>query len=234
VKIIAVSDLHGYLPPIPACDLLIVAGDLCPDMVGASSHAREEPDVQEAWLRGPFAQWAMALPLPREHKIVTWGNHDFVAYRGTHCATLARDLPVTVACDQQIDVLGLSLWISPWCDAFPGDWAFMRNPTDLRSVYDSVPMGTDLIVTHQPPRGYGDRELTGPDTFEHVGSVELLAAIERVRPQAVICGHIHRSFGAYTHMGVPIYNVSINDEDYRPTNPPTAVTVTPKQVARHG
>jgi hypothetical protein len=230
VRVVAVADLHGHLPAIPPCDLLIIAGDLCPDTVGASRHAREDPDIQDAWLRGPFSEWASRIPLPRDRKIVTWGNHDFVAQNGARRATLAGDLPVTVVVDDTVQALGLSIWASPWCDEFPGDWAFTRPPRELAAVYEAIPHGTSLIVTHQPARGYGDREFTGPGGFQHVGSVELLAAVERVRPQAVVFGHIHRGFGAYNHQGIAVYNVSVNDERYVPTHPVTALTVTPKHA----
>jgi Icc-related predicted phosphoesterase len=221
VKIVALSDLHGYLPAIPSCDLLILAGDLCPDSYGDARKAREHPEVQEPWLRGPFSEWLESIPLPRERKIATWGNHDFVAQ--PEGAALRQQLPITIASDEAIEVLGLKIWISPWCNRLPGEWAFMRDAMDLARIYEGIPTATDLIVSHQPPKGYGDLELTAPGRFQHVGSIELLHALERVRPQALVCGHIHRSFGAYAHAGIPIHNVSVMDENYRPTHPLTVL-----------
>jgi hypothetical protein len=105
----------------------------------------------------------------------------------------------------------MSVWATPWSNPFMR-WAFMKRPSDLERVYAAIPDGVDILVSHQPPLYHGDRTFNlGSGRIEHVGSRELLDAIERVRPKVVICGHVHGGFGCYEHQRIPIYNVSVVD-----------------------
>jgi hypothetical protein len=227
MRIVAVSDLHGYLPEIPRCDLLIVAGDICPDRFGPF-YARERPDLQATWFRETILPWVAEAPASQA--ILTWGNHDWCGQSAEWAPYLTReaaDRGASIVVDSTVRIVAggtpFSVWASPWSNRFM-HWAFMKAPADLVDTYSLIPAGVDVLVSHQPPRGFGDRfvdVITGK--VEHLGSIELLAAIERVAPRLVICGHIHGGHGGYVHAGVPIYNVSIVDEQYRHVFAPTVI-----------
>ena len=57
MRFVCVADLHGYLPEIPPCDVLLVAGDICPT-------DDERPATQRRWLHSTFATWLAGVPAP--------------------------------------------------------------------------------------------------------------------------------------------------------------------------
>jgi Icc-related predicted phosphoesterase len=227
MRIVALSDQHGYLPDIPPGDLMIVAGDVCPDGVGRFT-AMQRPDRQKVWFDDNIRPWMAAAPA--RHKLLTWGNHD---YCGQACdfradsPTKAAPGALQIVVDECVTVSAgdgaLSIWATPWSNLFM-EWAFMKTPEELETVYAQIPAGIDILVSHQPPYGHGDRFVhLGSGKVEHIGSRELLAAIERVRPRLVICGHIHDGHGRTQHQGIPICNVSVVNEQYRLVHRPTVI-----------
>jgi Icc-related predicted phosphoesterase len=229
MRIAAVSDLHGYLPEIPACDLLIIAGDVCPDRFGPLL-AMHDPDQQKAWFDRHVRPWLARAPAT--HKVLTWGNHDWCGQACDFSPDLsveARTTEFRILVDRSTrvptggDDSSITIWATPWSNQFM-NWAFMKPPTELADVYAAIPDRTDILVSHQPPFGYGDRLVDRRSgQIQHLGSRELLAAIDRVKPRLVICGHIHDGHGRYEHGGVPIYNASVVDEQYRLVHRPTVV-----------
>jgi predicted thioesterase len=229
MRIVAISDQHGYLPDIPPCDLLVVAGDVCPDRIGVRV-AMVYPEAQLAWFDLRVRPWLAAAPAT--HKLLTWGNHDWCGERCSFrddAPAHARSTDLQILVDEATTVPfadgagDLTVWATPWSNQFM-EWAFMKEPQALEPVYAAIPAGIDVLVTHQPPCGYGDGAYdVRARQVVPVGSRELLAAIERVRPRVVVCGHVHGGYGRYEHAGIPIYNVSIVNERYVPVNAPTVI-----------
>jgi Icc-related predicted phosphoesterase len=232
MRIAALSDQHGYLPEVPACDLLIVGGDVCPDRVGLSV-SKDEPARQRDWFDEHARPWLAASPAA--HRILTWGNHDWC---GQACSFDAdspavastTSLQILVDTSTSVPAHGaaggaITVWATPWSRQFM-NWAFMKSPDELAEVYEAIPEGVDILVSHQPPYGYGDRfvdERSGE--VEYLGSHELLAAIKRVKPRLVICGHIHGGYGHFECGRTLIYNVSVVNDQYHLVRPATVIDI---------
>lgn len=209
MRVAAIADLHGQLPALPASDLLVVAGDLCP---------HGEPEEQAAWLDGPFRGWLEAAPAGAI--VACAGNHDFVFQRAPEL--VPSDLPWTYLQDAGAEVGELRAWGSPWTPWF-FDWAF-NAPRDggeafLAERFAPVPGETDLLVLHGPPKGYGDRTVTGAD----VGAASALDLVDRVRPRLVVFGHIHEGRGGWKHGEARLLNVAAVDVEYRLRDEPVVV-----------
>ncbi|POS71866.1 Ser/Thr protein phosphatase [Diaporthe helianthi] len=84
---------------------------------------------------------------------------------------------------------GLTVYASPYTQSL-GDWGFQYKP-DQGHVYD-IEKGTDVAITHGPPRGVLDRT----NGRERGGSSELFAAVAASRPRVHCFGHIHEGWGA--------------------------------------
>jgi Icc-related predicted phosphoesterase len=209
MKIVAVSDLHGNLPEIPACDLLLLAGDLCP----ISNHA---PDYQAEWLDTRFRHWLQSLRhVP--HVIGVAGNHDFVFEQEP--ARVPNDLPWEYLQDSSTEYQGLKIWGTPWQTWFH-DWAFNGLPDQLQQKWELIPADTDVLVVHGPPHGYGDAVARG-DGVQHTGCPHLLARIEKIRPELVVFGHIHEGRGQWQlNEDTTLANVALLDAHYQAVHSP--------------
>jgi hypothetical protein len=171
MRIVALSDQHRCLPEIPPCDLLIVAGDVCPDLVEGHL-AGDRPERQRAWFDAHARPWLSRAPAT--HRILTWGNHDFC---GRACrfdsdapgAASSTELQIVLDRGTRVPARGaadqsISIWATPWSHEF------------------------DILVSHQPPLGHGDAsDDAATGEVVHLGSRELLDAIRRVKPSRVIC-----------------------------------------------
>jgi Icc-related predicted phosphoesterase len=196
----AYSDLHGMLPRVDPCDVLLLGGDVSP--------LEGERDVERmsAWIEGEFSDWLAACPADRI--LLVPGNHDFVFEARADWP----DLPAELLIDQLVDLDGVSLYASPWVPKLM-EWAFYGDDEKLKASAAAIPEDTDIWLEHGPPYGFLDRLWRDG---RHVGNSHTLNAMVAKPPQFFLCGHIHEAAGITEHHGVTIANNSFVDEFYEP------------------
>ena len=201
MRIVAIGDTHGLhrQVAIPDGDLLVHAGDLT-----RGGNLDELPD---------FVDWIDSLP--HTHKIVIAGNHDWCFQRQPNRARWLL-AGCTYLQDQAITLDGITFYGSPWQPWFH-DWAFNLRPgVEIAAKWELIPAGVDVMVTHGPPYGHGDRTWHGEDA----GCRDLMAAVARVRPRMHIFGHIHEGAGRSEDTSTVYVNASCCDLYYAAVNPP--------------
>ncbi len=208
MKILAMSDLHGYLPDdVPPCDLLLLAGDVCP----IENHTLA---FQHDWLDNDFRRWLQRLPA--RHIIGIAGNHDLIF---EHAPELVPgDLPWTYLQDSGVTWEGIKIWGTPWQPWF-FDWAFNGRPEQLQKIWSLIPDDTDILVVHGPPHGYGDAV---PERYgvRRTGCPHLLERIQTIQPRLAVFGHIHEGRGQWTVGRTILANVTMLNASYVPIYPP--------------
>lgn len=120
--------------------------------------------------------------------------------------------------DTACEVHGYKIWGSPWSPWFY-DWGFnLRRGPEIKAKWDLIPDETDILITHGPPLGHGDRcEPAG----NYAGCEDLLDVIQnRVKPMYNIFGHIHEGYGITTDSVTTYINASSLNEHYESVNTP--------------
>ncbi|GAD95011.1 Ser/Thr protein phosphatase family protein [Paecilomyces variotii No. 5] len=205
-RIVCVSDTHGYTPSeagfrLPKGDILIHAGDL----TNHGSMAELQKTID--WISNA----------DYEVRIIVAGNHDitldpeFYAQHGPKfhkqnlqdpqkCLELITASSSIVFLNHTSTTIRLTksegprtiftVFGSPY-SRFKGDWAFGYEPEGAYELWQQIPMGTDILVTHVPPKlpdsHHGDRVAFGCE--------ELYERLKSVRPMLAVSGHVHESRG---------------------------------------
>lgn len=206
MRIVAVADTHLFhidLDPVPDGDVFVHAGDLC-----------RGGDLDELRL---VVEWLNDLPHP--HKLVVAGNHDFCFERRAPAAEALIGGVCTYLRDSGATVDGVRFWGSPWQPWFY-DWAFnLRRGPALAAVWAKIPDATQVLITHGPPRGIGDRTHDG----RQEGCDDLLLALDRVQPALHLFGHIHEARGIWQRGPTTIVNATTSEC----MEPPTVLDLDP-------
>jgi 3',5'-cyclic AMP phosphodiesterase CpdA len=219
MRLVCLADTHLFHDEgfdVPDGDVLVHAGDLC-----------RKGDLEEL---AEAARWLASLPHRR--KVIIAGNHDWAFQREAVAARVllrSRVPGVVYLEDEPAVVDGVRFWGSPWQPEFNG-WAFNlpRGP-ELAKVWAKIPRNIDVLVTHGPPHGIGDR--SGEDGDVRAGCADLRARVADVAPRLHLFGHIHQDGGFWNEGWTAFANVTT----WECARPPTVIdidraTVTPVSV----
>jgi hypothetical protein len=98
--------------------------------------------------------------------------------------------------NSSIDIEGIKIWGSPITPSFGYGWAFNKDRGhDINEVWNTIPMDTDIVITHGPIYGYCDRT---SNTNTNVGCADLYHRLHEVKPHLHFSGHIHEAYGYKT------------------------------------
>ena len=206
MKIVSLSDTHTKHRQItiPKGDILIYAGDF---------EIRNIIDLVE------MRDWLNELPF--KYIVTIFGNHDFTEPASNEYLKEVFGKKIHYLCNDSIIIKGLRIWGSSYSPLF-NDWAWMKSDNNLKEIWDKIPKGTNIVVTHAPCYGILDQVLP---RMESVGSRTLKDRIKEIKPSIHLCGHIHESAGRYTDGKTDYFNVSVLDDMYQLVNEPTIIEI---------
>lgn len=204
MKIIAIADTHGFHKQVtvPAGDVLVVAGDICPQ--GTLQ------DIKK------FCTWLQEQPC--KYKIVVAGNHDkpFELENDLARKLLTRGVSgIIYLQDSVVEIEQVKFYGSPWTPTFM-NWYFMADrDAAIRKKWTMIPEDIDVLITHGPPATILDGARGLP-----LGCDDLLEKVLQIKPQYHVFGHIHEGYGSTRRNDTTFINASVCDGRYNPVNRP--------------
>jgi len=197
------ADLHGHLPEqLPECDIVLLSGGICP---------QAKPRIQLGWMDNWLSRWLWKIDKP---VFACAGNHDWPMQEFPEEVAGLR-LRWTYLQDRGAEYKGLKIWGTPWQRRF-FDWAFNLDELQLAGKWNLIPLDTDVLICHGPPKRFGDLVPRG----ELIGSESLLWRINDVRPKLVVFGHNHGGRGEWTFHETTLANVAMVGPGYEIAHEP--------------
>lgn len=219
MEILHISDTHNRhnkLELIPT-DILVHSGDF--------SGTGQPSEVQN------FMKWF--IKYPAKYKVLVAGNHDisFDSAKwedGNMPAWLKSLMEGYLSVSENFylensscKIEDIRLWGSPVTPRFGSPrWAFNVNRgSDIRKIWETIPGGTDVVITHGPVKGILDYI---PEDNFNAGCVDLGEILNRIKPRLHLSGHIHEGYGNFYDetSNITYSNASICNMRYEPVNKP--------------
>lgn len=212
LKILHISDthkMHGWLTIPKNIDIIIHSGD-------ASNIKSPYYNEQEML---DFIEWYSNLDI--DYKIYVGGNHDTSLEKKLITKELFTSKGITYIEHESIEIEGLKIFGSPYTPEF-NNWAFNVKREKLFKYWEAVPLDTQILITHGPPKYILDN-----DHNELLGCKSLYKKVQQLDKLIFHqFGHVHsrlRNNDTFINRGIyqqysdgPKYiNASCVDLDYR-------------------
>lgn len=183
LTILHISDTHGFHNQFPketfdGIDMIIHSGD-CSNWRDVN---RNQVEVMD------FLNWYADVPVA--NKIFVAGNHDTSIERKRITKEDFTAAGIHYLENESIEIEGLKIWGSPITPTF-GDWSFMKARDKTHEVWKEIPLDTDVVVVHGPPKGVRDLSYDRQNNLEFCGDLALTKRMAIVHPQLMLFGHIH-------------------------------------------
>lgn len=190
MKIWHFSDSHTYhgLLKVPECDVAIFSGDC--------SNPRDKYANEQEVLN--FLCW-FGMEVKATHKIFVAGNHDtsieakFVGldkFNEYGIVYLENE-----SCIIKHGFEEYNVWGSPVTPSFGVGWSFNKKRDKLYDLWQTIPVNTDIVISHGPPKGILDLSFDPSGKLEFCGCEALRKRILVIKPKLVCFGHIHSMDG---------------------------------------
>lgn len=177
MKIWHLSDthcLHDELK-IPKVDMVIHSGDFS----NSNNRAINSNEVVN------FIDWFSELPI--KYKILVAGNHDVSIENRLILPSNIRAKGIFYLENSEVEIEGIKIWGSPITPSFGNNWAWNMKRHKIHAVWEQIPLDTDIIITHGPPKGILDLN----QDLEMCGCTSLLKVIKKINPIFSFFGHVH-------------------------------------------
>lgn len=185
LKIWHISDTHEHhhMVEVPTgIDLVIFSGD---------EANNRDPYNNEAPSR-VFFDWFKSLLI--EHKVFVAGNHSSAIEKGLITRKEIEDMGIHYLENESIWIEHLHIWGSPLSPTF-GNWCFQKSRHKIGKVWQHIPEGLDILITHTPPKGVLDLCYDHNGQLLEVGCSALAKRVVKVQPKIHCFGHIHDNEG---------------------------------------
>jgi Icc-related predicted phosphoesterase/GNAT superfamily N-acetyltransferase len=238
IRFVSISDTHGKHRALSENDML-PEGDVI-------IHAGDFTNTGSIKQTEDFCAWFSSLPY--KYKIVIAGNHDLTLdkewyqdennWRQLHIKkrkNCEKAIEIMRSCknliyleDESVEALGYKIYGSPYQPEFC-NWAFnLPRGEKCDEKWIKIPTDTDVLITHGPPLGHGDKCMHGG----RAGCYDLLRHVQkRIKPLVHVFGHIHESYGTTTNGETTFINASSCNFRYQPLQKPIVFDLPKKSVS---